>query len=95
MQSFEKRLQHNINLRSHCGCFVWVVALRLQQFERTVAMSMARPWGLSKRNGTKKNEEGFACYGQFDRARRGCAGFCRGSRCASLHQGASDDRCSV
>jgi hypothetical protein len=30
MQSFEKRLQHNINLRSHCGCFVWVVALRLQ-----------------------------------------------------------------
>jgi len=30
MQSFEKRLQHNINLRSYYGCFVWVVALRLQ-----------------------------------------------------------------
>src|SRR6476659_1646730 len=54
LQSFNKRLQHNINLRSHYGCFVWVVARRLQQFERTVAMSMARPWGLSKRNGYKE-----------------------------------------
>jgi len=30
MQSFEKRLRHNINLRSHCGRLMCVVAVRLQ-----------------------------------------------------------------
>ena len=49
-----------------------------------------RPWGLHISNGNK-NEEGFACYGQPDRARRGCAGTCCGSRGTSLHQGAADD----
>jgi hypothetical protein len=36
VQSFEKRLRHNINLRSHCGRLMCVVAVRLQQFEPTM-----------------------------------------------------------
>jgi hypothetical protein len=53
-QSFEKRLQDNINLRSHWGRFVGAVAVRLQQFGRTMLFTCHGLGGCQKERELKE-----------------------------------------